>query len=278
MKLVFGGDGQLGTAFRDVLVDGRFVDRSEADLADRGSVQDVIRDTGPSAVINCAAFTAVDAAEADRALAIEVNGAAVGEMAAACADLDIPFLTFSTDYVFAGDADEPYLEDQAPAPVSAYGRSKLIGEWIAAAAHPRSLIVRTSWLVSSTHDNFVSAILRRASAGSVRVVDDQRGKPTVAHDLAVASAQALDTGSSGIVHLANSGETTWFEFAREVVREAGMDVSVVEPCATTEFPTMAQRPAYSVLGTNRRDVPVMPPWRPSLNALVQNQLMRMRTS
>jgi len=274
VKLVFGGDGQLGTAFRELLTDAQFVDRAEADLAERGSVAGLVRDVRPSAVINCAAFTAVDAAEGDQALAIEINGAAVGEMAAACADLDIPFLTFSTDYVFTGDAHEPYLENHAPGPIGAYGRSKLIGEWMAEAAYPRSLIVRTSWLISPTHDNFVSAILRRALSGSVRVVDDQRGKPTIAHDLAVASEQALANGSSGIVHLVNSGETTWFGLAREVVSEAGMDASIVEPCATTEFPTAAIRPAYSVLGTGRRDAPVMPPWRASLNRLVQSQLAR----
>ncbi|MGI9584008.1 MAG: dTDP-4-dehydrorhamnose reductase [Acidimicrobiia bacterium] len=274
MKLVFGGDGQLGTAFRGLLTEAQFVDRRETDLAERGSVAGLVRDARPSAVINCAAFTAVDAAERDPALAIDINGIAVGEMAGACADLDIPFLTFSTDYVFPGDAREPYLEHQTPSPVGAYGRSKLIGEWMAAAVYDRSLIVRTSWLISPTHDNFVSAILRRALTGSVRVVDDQVGKPTIAHDLAVASAEALSNDITGIVHLANSGETSWFGLAREIVSDAGMDASIVEPCSTEEFPTEASRPAYSVLGTRRRDVPVMPSWRPSLRSLVQDQLAR----
>jgi dTDP-4-dehydrorhamnose reductase len=272
--LVFGGDGQLGTAFRDVLPDARFVDRAEADLGPRGPAERLIRDVEPSAVINCAAFTAVDAAESEETRAIAINGSAVGEMAAACRELDIPFLTFSTDYVFAGNADMPYLEDDAPGPVSAYGRSKLIGEWMAIASHPRSLIVRTSWLISPTHDNFVTAILRRASTGMVRVVDDQIGKPTIAHDLAVAASQAIAGEASGIAHLANEGETTWFELAREIVRAGGMDPAVVNPCGTEEYPTPARRPAFSVLGTKRRDVPVMPPWRPSLSQLVHEQLER----
>lgn len=274
MILVFGGDGQLGTAFRDVLPDARFVDRAEADLGPRGPAERLIRDVEPSAVINCAAFTAVDAAESEETRAIAINGSAVGEMAAACRELDIPFLTFSTDYVFAGNADMPYLEDDAPGPVSAYGRSKLIGEWMAIASHPRSLIIRTSWLISPTHDNFVTAILRRASTGTVRVVDDQIGKPTIAHDLAVAASQAIAGEASGIAHLANEGETTWFELAREIVRAGGMDPAVVNPCGTEEYPTPARRPAFSVLGTKRRDVPVMPPWRPSLSQLVHEQLER----
>ncbi|MGI9529481.1 MAG: dTDP-4-dehydrorhamnose reductase [Acidimicrobiia bacterium] len=275
MKLVLGGDGQLGTAFRDVFPDARFVDREDADFRVRGSVARLISDMQPSAVINCAAFTAVDAAENDESLAIDINGVAVGEMATACAQQDIPFLTFSTDYVFTGDAIDPYLEDGIPGPVGAYGRSKLIGEWMAAAVYPQTLIVRTSWLISPTHDNFVTAILRRAAVGSLKVVDDQRGKPTVAHDLAVASAQALAHGSVGVVHLANSDETTWFGLAQAVVAEAGMDATIVQPCATVDFPTDAQRPAYSVLGSNRTDTPKMPSWRSSLGSLVQEQVKRL---
>lgn len=269
-----GAAGQVGTAFRRVLVDATFLTRSDLDLLDIESIPNVIEAYRPSAVVNCAAYTNVDRAESEERLAERINGEAVGALAQSCARLSIPFVTFSTDYVFDGTASIPYVESDRPNPVGAYGTSKRLGERLALAAHPGTLIVRTSWVISATHDNFAATILRLARRGSFKVVDDQRGKPTVAADLAAATTVALERGLTGVLHLANEGETTWYGLASAAVHDAGLDPSLVEPCTTDEFPTPAKRPPYSVLGTDREDAPQMPPWASSLPPLVAAQLLR----
>jgi len=270
--LVTGGAGQLGTAFRRVLPEARFVDLADLDLTRRDLLAAALEDMRPEAVVNCAAYTAVDRAEQEEALATLVNGAAVGVMAEHAARRRIPLLTFSTDHVFAGDAAEPYLESSPVDPINAYGRSKLAGERAALVACPGALVVRTSWLVSGTHPNFVATMLRLAGEGVVRVVDDQRGCPTMADDLAPAAWSALQAGVSGLLHLTNTGETTWFRFARAAVRLAGVDPARIIPCTTAEYPTPARRPAYSVLGSERRGplgLPDPPSWEESLPAVVE---------
>jgi len=270
--LVTGGAGQLGTAFRRVLPEARFVDLADLDLTRLDLLAAALEEMQPEAIVNCAAYTAVDRAEQEEPLATVVNGAAVGVMAEHTARRRLPLLTFSTDYVFPGDAAEPYLESSPPGPINAYGRSKLAGERAALAACPGALVVRTSWLVSGTHPNFVATMLRLAGEGVVRVVDDQRGCPTMADDLAPAAWGALEAGVSGILHLTNSGETTWFDFARAAVAVAGLDPGRLVPCATADYPTPARRPAYSVLGSERRrslGLPELPPWQESLPAVVE---------
>jgi len=236
----------------------------------------VLAELRPSAIVNCAAYTKVDAAEAHETEAYAVNATAVGQLARYAAEAHIPLLTFSTDYVFAGDATTPYLESAATGPVNAYGRTKLAGEHAARDAHPGALVVRTSWLVSGTHPNFVATMLRLAAEREVvRVVADQQGRPTVAADLAAASLDALENGVSGILHLANEGATTWFQLAREVMRLAGLDPERIQPCTTADYPTPAPRPAYSVLGTERgaeAGVVALPPWQLSLPAVVAGLL------
>lgn len=276
--LVTGAAGQVGTAFRRQLVDASFLTRSDLDLSDIDSIPNVIERYHPSAVVNCAAYTNVDRAESEEGLATRINGEAVSVLAQSCADLAVPFVTFSTDYVFDGTASSPYLESDCPDPVGAYGRSKRLGEQLALAAYPGTLIVRTSWVISATHDNFVATILRLARRGSFKVVDDQHGKPTVAADLAAATTVALERGLTGILHLANEGETTWYQLASTAVHDADLDPSLVEPCETDEFPTPATRPAYSVLGTERDDAPQMPSWESSLPLLVAAQLLRASAS
>lgn len=273
--LVTGATGQVGTALRDVLLDAVFLTRRDLDLTDTRSIARVVGSFRPSAVINAAAYTNVDLAEREEARATLVNGEAVGVLAATCSDLSIPFVTYSSDYVFDGRASAPYIESDAVGPVGAYGRSKLVGERLALDRNPETLVVRTSWVISATHENFVSTMLRLAARGPVRVVDDQQGKPTIAADLAAATAEALSSGLRGIVHLANAGETTWCGLASAAVRLGGLDPLLVQPCSTREYPTDAVRPAYSVLGTERRDAPTLPSWESSLPGLVAAQVERL---
>ena len=272
MILVTGGAGQLGTAFRKVLPEARYIDLADLDLTDLEGLAGALEEVRPAAIINCAAYTAVDRAEREEALAVIVNGSAVGVMAEHAARHRVPFLTFSTDYVFPGDGEEPYLESSPTDPINAYGRSKLAGEGAALAACPEALVVRTSWLVSGTHPNFVATMLRLAAEREVRVVDDQRGCPTMVDDLAPAAWAALRVGASGLLHLTNSGETTWFRFARAAVARAGLDPGRIVPCPTADYPTPARRPAYSVLGSERRGplgLPDLPHWEDSLPAVVE---------
>jgi dTDP-4-dehydrorhamnose reductase len=270
--LVTGGAGQLGTAFRKVLPEARYIDLADLDLTDLGELAAALEEVRPAAIVNCAAYTAVDRAEQEEALATIVNGSAVGVMAEHAARRRVPFLTFSTDYVFPGDGEEPYLESAPTDPINAYGRSKLAGERAALAACPGALVVRTSWLVSGTHPNFVATMLRLAAEREVRVVDDQRGCPTMVDDLAPAAWAALRAGVSGVLHLTNQGETTWFRFARAAVARAGLDPGRIVPCTTADYPTPARRPAYSVLGSERRGLlglPELPYWEESLPAVVE---------
>ena len=202
-------------------------------------------------VINCAAYTAVDRAEEEEDLATEINTVAVGVLAEWASLRSRPLLTFSTDYVFDGAADWPYVESSSTNPINAYGRSKLLGESLAA-GHG-ALVVRTSWVISGSHPNFVATILRKVREQELRVVDDQRGNPTVAADLARASYAALQSGASGLLHLTNQGETTWYELARTSVGLADLDPSRISPCETRDYPTPARRPTYSVLASERLD-------------------------
>ena len=271
MMLITGGSGQLGTALRRFARDAAFPTRHEIDLGQPETVYRSVARYSPEAIINCAAYNAVDTAEEEPDVAARVNGHSVGELARYAADHAIPLITFSTDYVFDGNGDRPYVESDATGPVSAYGRSKLLGEQ-QALEYSGALVIRTSWVLSGTHPNFVATILRLvAERGSIRVVDDQRGCPTVVDDLAPAAMKALESGATGLLHMTNTGETTWFELARESVSLAGLDPSRVAPCDSSEYPTRAKRPAYSVLGSERAPalgIEALPPWRKSLVGVV----------
>ena len=226
----------------------------------------------PTVLINCAAYTAVDRAEDERDLVgVTINGDAVTEMARYTSAHDIPFVTYSTDYVFSGTGSSPYLESAPVDPVNAYGQSKLVGERGALREHPGALVIRTSWVVSGTHPNFVATMLRLAPERQLSVVADQRGRPTIAADLAVATLAALDAGVAGLLHLANQGETTWFELAQTAVTLAGIPADRIQPCRTEDYPTPAQRPAYSVLGSERLGplgLDPLPDWRASFSGVV----------
>lgn len=279
--VVTGASGQLGTAFRSLLPDATFLTRAELDLADRCGMREPLSVLEPDVVVNCAAYTAVDAAESDEDTATRVNGSAVAEMAEYCAAVGARFVTFSTDYVFSGDRDPVlgWVESDETDPVNAYGRSKLVGEL--AALSTDALVIRTSWVVSGTHPNFIATMVRLAADRELSVVNDQHGCPTIAADLAQATVAALDAGATGLLHRANEGPTTWFEFAREAVRLAGLDVERISPCTTADYPTPAPRPANSILLSERRDglgLNPLPDWRASLpgvvEALIANGVVR----
>ncbi len=272
MIVVTGADGQLGTAFRKVLSnDDAFLTRTELDLVDLGSIRATLSALQPSAVINCAAYTAVDAAENEEDLASTVNGHAVGELATYCHDAGARFVTFSTDYVFDGSKEGGYVESDVPNPINAYGRSKLLGERLALEADPDALIIRTSWLLSGTHRNFASTMLRLVAGGDVSVVNDQFGRPTLVDDLALAALEAMAAGLAGVLHLTNSGVTTWFDLARQIADIAGLDSDRVHPCTSAEYPTLAPRPANSILDSERLTNP-MPSSEPSLKTAVHSLL------
>lgn len=271
--LILGGAGQLGRDLVDVLSDVPCValDLPEVDITDVESVRVALRDAVPDVVVNTAAFTAVDAAETDEDTAERVNGVAPGIVAKACAEQQGTIMVqISTDYVFAGDAAEPYPEDAAPAPRSAYGRTKLHGEQAVRAALPeRSYVVRTAWLYGAHGANFVKTMLRlERERDVVDVVADQVGQPTWSHDLARHLRLLVEANAPfGTYHGTNSGVTSWFEFTREIFRRCGADPERVQPVTTEAFPRPAPRPAYSVLGHEawaRAGLPAMRPWQEAL--------------
>ena len=267
--LVTGAAGMLGTEVV-AACDGHEVvalARADLDITDAAAVRAAVRDSRPDAVINCAAWTDVDGAESAEDAATAINGDGAGHLAAAAAEAGAHVVHVSTDYVFPGDATEPYREDSPTGPRSAYGRSKLAGERAVAAAAPHAhAIVRTAWLFGPHGANFVDTMLRLAREHSeLKVVDDQLGCPTYAGHLASALVQVAEARLPGVLHVAGGGSCTWYELARATFARAGVEVTV-HPCTTAEFPRPAPRPAYSVLGSTRRDAPVLPPWQDGLAA------------
>ena len=272
MIVVIGANGQLGSAFRRRLgADARYLTSNDLDLAETSTIRGVVTDLRPSHIVNCAAYTAVDRAEDDEDTAQAINATAVGELAAVAADIGARLVTFSTDYVFDGSKDGAYTEDDEPSPINAYGRTKLEGERAGLAANPMALVVRTSWLMSGTHPNFAATMLRLINEGQVKVVDDQRGHPTFVDDLATGSLAALDAGATGVLHLTNTGTTTWYGLAREIAAAGGLDPERVKPTTTAEFPTRAARPANSVLDSIRLEelgIDPLPDYHESLERAV----------
>ena len=269
--LITGVHGQLGRALeklarqRGLTVVGHDLDT--LDIRDPDAVAELVGALEPTTLINCAAFTAVDACETDEAAATAINGTAVGHLAAACNAAGARLVHLSTDYVFSGDGDRPYTESDPVAPASAYGRSKLEGERLARTAD-RHLIVRTAWLYGHGGANFVEAIRRQIDGGasSLRVVADQVGSPTLCDDLADALLELVGAEAGGVVHAANSGSTSWHGFAAEIVRRLGAEVAV-HAVTTADYPRPAKRPAYSVLDTSRLAAVIghpLPPWQDAL--------------
>lgn len=226
----------------------------ECDVTNSDAVSAVMEIHRPDVVVNCSAWTAVDAAEDNEATAFAINCDGPRNVAVACRTSGSTFVHVSTDYVFPGDGSGEYAEDSPTGPVSVYGKSKLCGEREAIAGHPDgTYIVRTAWLYSRHGGNFVKTMLRRALSGAaVRVVDDQLGQPTLADDLAHHIIDLVTSGAPvGVFHGTNSGRTTWCGLAREIFDLAGAGTGLVSPVGTSEYPTRAVRPANSVLGHAR---------------------------
>ena len=259
--LLLGSTGQAGRALtHGAAARGWLVAaprRAALDLRDAAAVAEAVAHSEAEIVVNAAAFTAVDAAETRINEAYAVNAAAPAAMAKACADVGRPFIHLSTDYVFDGAKGAPYREDDAPRPRSIYGASKLAGEIGVAAAMDNYAIIRTSWLYSAHGDNFVNTMLRLGSTRpSMRVVDDQRGRPTSAADLAqavLAAAEALLAGRAdiaGLYHFAGPAAMSWADFAERIYHAAGMAVEVAR-ITTAEFGAAARRPANSDLSSDK---------------------------
>lgn len=268
--LVTGARGMLGTDLLEALFgrDVTVLGRADLDVTDRDAVFAAVR--GHDVVINAAAYTAVDAAETDEETALAVNGTGAGLLAEATASVGAKLVQVSTDYVFDGDATTPYAEDATIAPVSAYGRTKAEGEKLALAANPEgTFVVRTAWLYGAHGGNFAKTMVKLAgSHDTVKVVDDQLGQPTWTADLAAQIVALLDSDApAGVYHGTNSGSTSWFEFARAVFDEAGLDPARVLPTDSSTFVRPAPRPSYSVLGHDawgRAGLAPMRPWREAL--------------
>ncbi len=266
--LIAGAAGMLGT---DVVgAAGRRghdvfgLTRHELDITDPASIDAAIVDLGPHAIIDCAAWSDVDGAEDDERGATTINDTGAGLLAAAAARAGASLLYPSTDYVFDGSKDGPYLEGDMPAPINAYGRTKLGGEVSVAAANPRHFIVRTSWLFGLGGGNFVETMLRiGAEQPEVLVVSDQRGCPTSTADLAEGLVELIATDAYGIHHMVGGGACSWFDFAVEIFDQAGTETRVMS--ATTEMMARkAPRPANSVLGHSREDAILLQPWQQAL--------------
>lgn len=239
----------LGSADLDI-TDAGAVDAALAAFADEaGPAGQESAAGGPAVVINSAAYTAVDAAEADPAAALAINAEGAGNLAAAAAANGLALIHLSTDYVFPGDATEPYQVDDPTGPLSVYGHTKLAGEQAVLAAHPGAHVVRTAWVYGASGSNFVKTMAAlAASRDTVSVVDDQHGSPTWSADLAAGLLElATVDAPGGVLHATGAGETTWCGLAKAVFSELGADPARVLPITTEAFPRPAPRPAYSVL-------------------------------
>jgi dTDP-4-dehydrorhamnose reductase len=277
--LILGTGGQLGQEFRKISsaypnYEFKFLSRTELDLENLEGIQELLKPFRNSVLINCAAYTAVDKAEAETGRAFQVNGEAVGELAACCDDLNIRFIHFSTDYVFDGSSSTAYMEDSVTSPVNTYGASKLRGEELCMKNNPGSIIIRTSWVYSAFGNNFVKTMIRLLSEReSIKVVNDQVGSPTWAANLAVATMQIIskEKWTAGIYHYANTGSITWYQFAL-AIKELIHSPCDVQPIPSSEFPTAARRPAFSLLDTRKIAATFslsIPPWNESLAACLK---------
>jgi dTDP-4-dehydrorhamnose reductase len=279
LVVVTGKNGQLGWELMQLaerysnLFDFLFTDRNQLDLLDENAITHFFQQYQPAYFIHCAAYTAVDKAESEQEIAYKINAAAVAQIARHCKLSNTVLIHISTDYVFDGKGVTPYKIDTPTDPVNYYGYTKRVGEELALQNNPATVVIRTSWLYSSHGHNFVKTMLRLMKERDlVKVVSDQRGCPTYAHDLAGAIMQIVtaahhNTLHTGIFHYSNTGETNWYEFAKAIRDTAGL-TCIVEPIATAEYPTPAKRPGYSVMDltaiAEQYDV-VLHDWKDSLD-------------
>ncbi|MEK7125651.1 MAG: dTDP-4-dehydrorhamnose reductase [Patescibacteria group bacterium] len=264
--LIIGAKGMLGHELAKVFLDFKpfLWDMAEIDITNEAMVNEKIGDLAPELIINAAAYTNVDACETNEAVATKVNGEAVGYLANIAAKLGATLVHYSTDYVFDGSKKAGYGEADAPKPINAYGRSKLAGEQaIQNSGLKNYYIIRTAWLYGKDGKNFVETMLSLAEKGQpIKVIDDQVGSPTYVADLAKATRGLVESKKpSGIYHRTNAGQTSWHGFAKEIFSVFHKQVNL-SPCASSEYPLPAQRPAWSVL--NNTKLPVMRSWQEAL--------------
>lgn len=277
--LVTGANGQLGNEFRELAIGFPafhflFCGREELAIEDKTAVNNFFAENSIQYCVNCAAYTAVDKAESEKDIALQINADAVGYLAAACKQYHAGFIHFSTDYVFNGEAHSPYLPDDNTRPVNFYGETKLQGELNALKENENSIIIRTSWVYSSFGKNFVKTMLRLMNEKeSIGVVNDQVGSPTYAADLAAAAMQIVqqEQPQAGIYHYCNEGIISWYEFATAIKEIIGSPC-IVNGISTAAYPTPAKRPAYSALNTRKIQEVFgidIPAWRQSLERCIK---------
>jgi len=258
--IIFGAGGMLGSDLCKVFNDAISFTRNEVDITNRQLMAAVLRENMPDIVINAAAFTNVNRAEEESELAFEVNGYAPGYIAEECSQIGSKLIHYSTDYVFDGTKQE-YIESDNTNPINVYGRSKLLGEQQIASKTDDFIIIRTSWLFGLNGGNFVKTMLELSEKmDTVKVVNDQFGKPTYTADLANKTLEIINL-ESGIYHITNEGICSWYEFASEVIDNSS-------PCSSEEFVTKAKRPRYSVLKNTKTSS--MRPWRESVQDYLKN--------
>lgn len=250
MLLITGAKGQLGTELSKLLPDAIATDVSDLDITDKGAVESFVKENNIDTVINCAAYTAVDKAEADTLVAEKINIIGPKNLAQSGAKL----IHISTDYVFDGTSYRPYSENDTPHPVSVYGKTKLAGEQAVLSQSQSAIIIRTAWLYSPYGNNFVKTMRRLGAEKSIlKVVCDQVGTPTYAADLAQAIVDILPQfkdGHKGLYHFSNQGVCSWYDFAVEIIKLSGLSCQV-KPIETRDYPTAATRPFYSVLNKSK---------------------------
>ena len=275
--LVTGAGGMLGRAVVECATrlghDVHAASRAELDITDAEATRRALLAWRPRAVVNCAAYTDVDGAESDRADAERVNAGGAGNVAAAAAEAGARIVHISTDYVFDGAKREPWVESDPVAALGVYGETKLAGERAVAAANPGHVIVRTSWLFGAGGRNFVDTMLTLgAQREELEVVTDQVGCPTWTGHLADALVELAERpDETGIRHIAGHGSCSWNEFALEIFERAGIACRVL-PATSEQFVRAAKRPAYSVLGSERRDPFVLPAWQDGLAAYLATRV------
>ncbi len=287
--LITGSKGQLGIEISEIIKTGRAeigliskefqnckifeTDVSELDICNLSSVRNFCQDNEINLIINCAAFTDVDGCETERENAFKVNALGPRNLAIAARESKAKLVHISTDYVFAGNANKPYLECDICNPQSVYSLTKYLGEQYVRDFCNEYFIVRSSWCYGYVGKNFVKTIIRLASEKSeIKVVNDQRGNPTHVNDLAYHILKICLTDEYGIYHCTGKGECTWFEFATEIVRLAGLDCKVL-PCTSEEFPSPVKRPAYSSLDNMMLKTTVgneMRDWKIALSEYIKN--------
>jgi len=262
--VITGTNGQLGWELKQLSVSLNdkfyfiFTDRSVLDLSNPNSIAPFFELIVPNYFINCAAFTAVDKAETEKELALTINGKSVGIIAECCEKCNCKLITISTDYVFDGKGSRPYTVTTPTDPVNYYGYSKLVGEELAQKNNPSSIIIRTSWVYSIHGNNFVKTMLRLMKENDeIKVVSDQVGCPTYAADLAKAIVHIIEEDQkgnehSGIYHYSNTGVMSWYDFAIVICNLADLSTTII-PIPTSEYPTPAKRPAYSVMDLSRAE-------------------------